>query len=153
MLSGFVICAIAALTLCAAYLVCYGITIAIGYFKAMNRSTYLPLTKEEIEANGLTSMKEYVAYVYNQIVYFAGTYDNRSIYNIYTSNNLHKDLESAMIAYFGENEKDSIKYILHNLFYGNSFSDAKFTDDIWENLNPADYIIEAFQKRNSKKKK
>ena len=75
------------------------------------------------------------------------------IYNIYTSNNLHKDLESAMIAYFGENEKDSIKYILHNLFYGNSFSDAKFTDDIWENLNPADYIIEAFQKRNSKKKK
>ena len=81
MFNGFVICTIAALTLGAIYLIYHGITITVGYLKAMNRSTYLPLTKEEIEANGLTSMKEYVAYVYNQIVYFAGTYDNRSIYN------------------------------------------------------------------------
>lgn len=65
MFSGFVICAIVALTLCAVYLICYGITITVEYIKAMDRSTYLPLTKEEIEAKGLTSIKEYTAYIYN----------------------------------------------------------------------------------------
>ena len=59
-----------------------------------------------------------------------------------------------MIAYFGENEKDNIEYILRNLFCGCDFSDAKLTDNIWEeDLKPADYVVAAFQKRGLKKKK
>ncbi len=100
----------------------------------MYRSTYLPLTKAEIEAKKITSVREYIAYVYKQLVYYSRTEDGTRFYKIYSSDNLHEALLSAMIAYFGEKEENNITYILDHMFREDSFEDAELTDDIWHSI-------------------
>lgn len=121
---------------CCIYLILFA-----RYLKAINRSTYLPLMKEEIETAGITDIRSYVTYVYNQLIYINpwgedNPWEEDSCqYKIYSSPELHEDIQDAMESYFGKNTDIDISLVLNNLFdYYRSFVGKTMTDKTWKHL-------------------
>ena len=124
------------------------------YLKAINKSTYLPLTKEEIETAGITNIYDYIKYVYDQLVYVDPWEKDKCQCKIYSSPELQKDIQNAMESYFGKDT--NINIVLFNLFkYYGTFIDKTMTDTTWKHLcldhaiNDIDYRHEELEEEES----
>lgn len=135
MSGGFLICMIGLAIVATIWFVFGSVVTFIGWLQAMNRSTYLPLTEEEMTAAGITTLKEYVAYIYEQLAFQYKMDFGITRYSLYSSPELRKDIESAMIAFAGVEFKDTIRNLLRNMFiYRCDYGTKTMTEEDWKEL-------------------
>ena len=110
---------------------------------AMSRSTRLPLTKEEIEKLHITTIHEYLTYIYEHLRYFS-SFSPTPVYRVYMSQDLLTELRESITEYFGSSERYrdadtdidvDIDYLLATLFADSiCYINKTMTDDMWEEI-------------------